>query len=107
MYGQTAEKNTDRPTPRPTVVTGPNGTPIGMADLPPPQTARWVMRRKAEVVAAVRGGLLTREEACERWALTAEELLSWENLVDRYGVRALRATRLQQYRNGDTRSSQR
>ena len=65
------------------------------------------MRRKAEVVAAVRGGLLTKEEACELWALTPEELTSWENLIDRYGVRALRATRLQQYRNGTPSGSAR
>ena len=31
--------------------------------LPPPETKRWVMRRKAQVVAAVRSGLLTFEEA--------------------------------------------
>ncbi len=34
--------------------------------LPSPDTRRWVMRRKAQVVAAVRGGLRgTFEEACE------------------------------------------
>ncbi|NTB71722.1 DUF1153 domain-containing protein, partial [Agrobacterium tumefaciens] len=30
----------------------------------------------AEVVAAVRGGLLSLEEACERYTLTVEEFLS-------------------------------
>jgi len=36
-------------------VIGPTGAPLTIADLPPPNTGRWVIRRKAEVVAAVRG----------------------------------------------------
>lgn len=87
-------------------VTGPNGTAIGLDDLPAPDTTRWVMRRKAEVVSAVRGGLLTAEEACARWNLTPEELESWQRLIDRYGVRGLRATRLQQYRGIARRTGQ-
>src|SRR6185369_12974978 len=47
-------------------VIGPDGSPLTVADLPPKDTKRWVIRRKAEVVAAVRGGLLSLEEACER-----------------------------------------
>ena len=46
-------------------VIGPDGSPLTIADLPPKDTKRWVIRRKAEVVAAVRGGLLSLEEACE------------------------------------------
>src|SRR5215468_5840731 len=42
-----------------------------------PTPKRWVIRRKAEVVAAVRDGLLTLEEACSRYMLTVEEFLSW------------------------------
>ena len=83
---------------RPGQVIGPLGEPLTLADLPAPETKRWVVRRKAEVVSAVRGGLLTTEEACERWNLSIEELESWHRLIDRYGVRGLRATRLQQYR---------
>ncbi len=37
-------------------VIGPDGSPLTVADLPPKDTKRWVIRRKAEVVAAVRGG---------------------------------------------------
>ena len=59
---------------RPNSVIGPSGEPLTIADLPPPQTKRWVIRRKAEVVAAVRGGLLTLEEACERYSLSSEEI---------------------------------
>ena len=83
---------------RPTTVIGPSGEPLTISDLPPPETKRWVIRRKAEVVAAVRGGLLTLEEACERYSLSSEEFTSWQRLIDRHGVRGLRTTRLQEYR---------
>jgi predicted Rossmann-fold nucleotide-binding protein len=69
--------------------------------LPPPDTRRWVMRRKAQVVAAVRGGLLTFEEACQRYSLSEEEFKNWMSLLDTYGVRGLRATRMQEYRHGE------
>ncbi len=83
---------------RATEVVGPDGTLLSLEDLPPQDTQRWVMRRKAEVVAAVRGRMLTVEEACERWNLSEEEFASWQRLIDRHGVRGLRATRIQQYR---------
>ena len=44
---------------RPDSVIGPAGRPMTINDLPPPNTKRWVVRRKAEVVTAVRAGLLT------------------------------------------------
>ncbi len=80
-------------------VLGPAGRPITMADLPPPGTKRWVMRRKAEVVAGVRAGLISLEDACERYRLSVEEFLSWQRLIEDYGMRGLRATRIQKYRN--------
>ena len=79
-------------------VIGPDGAPLTIADLPPKTTKRWVIRRKAEVVAAVRGGLLSLESACERYTLTEEEYASWERAIDRHGMQGLRATKLQQYR---------
>ena len=78
-----------------TTVMGPKGTWLSLADLPAPDTKRWVPRRKAEVVAAVRGGLLSLEDACERYALTVEEFLSWQRNVERYGLPGLRATHQQ------------
>ena len=80
-------------------VIGPTGAPLTLADLPPPNTQRWVIRRKAEVVAAVRGGLLSLDEACTRYSLTNEEFLAWQRAIDRFGLAGLRATRVQQYRN--------
>jgi hypothetical protein len=60
--------------PRMKHVIGPDGGLLTIADLPAPETKRWVIRRKAVVVAAVRGGLLTLAEACTRYALTVDEL---------------------------------
>lgn len=85
--------------PRVSYVIGPDGSPLTLADLPPASTRRWVIRRKAEVVAAVRGGLLTLEDACARYTLTVEEFLAWQRAIDRHGLAGLRATRVQQYRN--------
>ncbi|GJM03912.1 MAG: hypothetical protein DHS20C08_24130 [Rhodomicrobium sp.] len=84
--------------PRARFVIGPDGSPLTIADLPPKNTRRWVIRRKAEVVAAVRGGLLSLEEACERYKLTVEEFLSWQSSIDKHGLAGLRATRIQDYR---------
>lgn len=84
---------------RPAVVTGPLGEPLTLADLPPLDTVRWVIRRKAEVVAAVNGGMLTIVEACERYDLTLEEFASWQRAVDRSGLAGLRVTRVQHYRD--------
>jgi hypothetical protein len=78
-------------------VTGLDGRRLTLADLPLPDTKRWVIRRKAEVVAAVRGGLLSLEEACSRYALNHEEFLSWQNCIDRFGLAGLRTTRIQFY----------
>lgn len=71
---------------------------VSLESLPPPATKRWVIRRKAEVVAAVRAGILTLEEACARYTLSVEEFLSWQRLVDSHGLPGLRVTRLQDYR---------
>ena len=79
-------------------VIGPTGAPLTLSALPPANTERWVIRRKAEVVAAVRGGLLTLDDACDRYRLTNEEFLTWQKSIDRHGLAGLRTTRLQQYR---------
>jgi hypothetical protein len=84
--------------PRVKYVIGPDGSPLTVADLPPVTTKRWVIRRKAEVVAAVRGGLISLEEACNRYTLTVDEFLSWQMSIDQYGLAGLRTTRIQQYR---------
>lgn len=67
-------------------------------DLPAPNTKRWVIRRKAQVVVAVRSGIISLNDACHRYNLSIEEFLSWQRLIDRHGIGGLRATRIQQYR---------
>ncbi len=79
-------------------VIGPTYAPLTMADLPSANTVRWVPHRKAEVVAAVLGGLLTLDEACARYSLTHDEFLSWRRAIDFHGLAGLRTTRIQQYR---------
>jgi hypothetical protein len=78
--------------PRVRYVVGPDGGPLTIG------TKRWVIRRKAEVVAAVRGGLLSLEDACKRYRLTVDEFLSWQRSIERHGLPGLRATRIQDYR---------
>ncbi|WP_409020304.1 DUF1153 domain-containing protein [Brevundimonas vesicularis] len=80
-------------------VVGPTGTPLTLRDLPPADTNRWVIRRKAEVVAAVRGGLISLEDALERYRLTAEEFIAWQQAIDKWGMQGLRTTRIQSYRD--------
>jgi hypothetical protein len=75
-----------------------DGSSLTMADLPAPGPTRWVIRRKARVVAAVRDGLLSLEEACSRYMLTIDEIRAWQSPFDQHGVAGLRATRIQQYR---------
>jgi hypothetical protein len=69
-----------------------------MDDLPPANTTRWVARRKAAVVAAVRSGRITMEEALRRYQLSEEEFLSWQSAFETHGLAGLRATRVQHYR---------
>ena len=69
-----------------------------MESLPPPNTKRWVIRRKAAVVAAVRTGAISIEEACRCYQLSEEEFRSWERALEIHGIAGLRATRIQQYR---------
>ena len=75
-------------------VVGPYGHPLSIADLPPRDTKRWVIRRKAELVAAVRGGLLSAS------AMTSLSMssFSWQRSIELHGLPGLRATRVQDYR---------
>ena len=84
---------------RPAQVIGPLGEPLTLDSLPPRNTRRWVVRRKAEVVAAVNGGLLSVDEVCDRYSLSLEEFASWQRAVDRSGMPGLRVTRIQHYKS--------
>jgi Protein of unknown function (DUF1153) len=82
----------------PRQVTLPDGTILSRADLPPPETRRWVASRKAIVVNAVIYGLLPQAEALERYALSEEEFEIWRRAVETHGVKGLKVTAIQKYR---------
>jgi hypothetical protein len=86
--------------PAKSYVLGPDGEPLTVANLPPANTLRWIARRKAVVVSAVRGGLITLYEAMNRYNLTAEEFLTWEQALQVGGLKALRVKSGRTHRDG-------
>jgi hypothetical protein len=87
------------PIKRTSYVMAVDGGPLVLSDLPGPNHKRWVIRHKANLVAAVRGGLISLEDACKRYDLSTDEFLSWQRLFERFGMLGLRTTRSQQYRD--------
>ncbi|HET6526818.1 DUF1153 domain-containing protein [Sphingopyxis sp.] len=83
---------------RPTSVAGPAG-PLTIDDLPPPTAGYWVAHRKAELLAAIDGGLIGLADACARYRLSDEELESWRRTLDRAGIAGLRVTKAGSMRN--------
>lgn len=77
---------------------GPTGDDLTIENLPPANTTRWVARRKAEVVAAVHTGLITLDQACQRYSLSIDEFRTWQRLISHHGLKGLRVTRVKQYR---------
>lgn len=72
-----------------------------IAFLPPPNTQRWVKSRKLAVIKAIEGGILSDEQACQRYSLSQEELNSWKAALNRHGPGALRTTHLNRYRRAE------
>ena len=79
-------------------ICGPTGNQLTVNNLPNPNTTRWVIRRKAEVVAGVRGGLISLKEALLRYNLSLDEFRSWQRLFENHGMRGLRTTKTNMYR---------
>jgi len=69
-----------------------------IGQLPPPDTKRWVINRKAAVVWAVHHGTITLDHACHLYNISTEEFLNWQRLLERHGVPGLRVLQAQQYR---------
>ena len=65
---------------RPARVIGADGRPLTLADLPA-RDVRWSKKRKAQVVAAVRGNLISFDEAVRRYGLSPDEFIGWESEV--------------------------
>ena len=78
---------------RGSLVLGPNGNVLTIADLPISAKVRWVPRRKAEVVSAVAGGLLTMSDACTRYAVSVEEFCQWRKDWASGGLKYLQVSR--------------
>ena len=72
---------------------------LSLADLPDSHDTRWVMSRKAKLIEAIHAGLISMEDAAERYRLTLDELAEWQDYFNRHGARGLRTTFLQQYRH--------
>lgn len=85
---------------------GGSAVPRALPELPSPDTKRWVVRRKAVVVQAVRNGAISLQEACRRYNLSVEEFLAWQRAIERYGIPGLRVTRLQIYRDTEEARSE-
>ncbi|MEM0987712.1 MAG: DUF1153 domain-containing protein [Pseudomonadota bacterium] len=79
-------------------VIGPDGEKMTVEDLPSPETRRWVPRRKARVVAAVEGGLISEEQALQRYAITPEEYDTWKAAMSKFGMRGLCVTQINRVR---------
>ena len=82
----------------PRAVTLPDGSIMTRADLPPPNTRRWVASRKLSVVKGVMSGLIPLKEVLEIYELSEEEYYSWQKGVEKHGLNALKTTSLQKYR---------
>ncbi|MGK7652893.1 MULTISPECIES: CtrA inhibitor SciP [unclassified Roseovarius] len=76
----------------PRAVTLPDGSVMTRADLPPPDTQRWVASRKLKVVRAVAHGLITQDEAQDLYQISAEEFQGWLDAVTRHGESGLKVT---------------
>ncbi len=72
--------------------------PVSVDNLPSPDTKRWHTHRKAQVVAGVHKGLISLEDACRRYRLSAEEFASWQRLIEDHGLLGLRVTYGKRYR---------
>jgi len=73
-------------------------TNSSIADPLPLAADRWVVRRKAALIEAVRNAEITLDEACRRYQLSPEEFTGWLAAFDKHGAPGLRVTRVQIYR---------
>ena len=82
----------------PRTITLPDGTTMSRADLPPPNTRRWVASRKGAVVRGVVYGLITRSDALKTYGLSEEEFDGWVGAVADHGEEALKVTAVKKFR---------
>ncbi|MFC4254326.1 DUF1153 domain-containing protein [Altererythrobacter xixiisoli] len=90
---------------RPHEVMGPHGEMLTIATLPSRTISRWVPARKAQVVYAVNGGLLSLDEALVRYSISLEEFIGWRRSIEQAGLHGLRVTQAQFYRSKRAKNS--
>ena len=79
-------------------IPGPDGRPLAVWDLPS-HNQRWTPLRKAKIIVAIRGGLISADEVCQRYKVALEELEIWQREFDRNGIKGLRVTRIKPRRS--------
>jgi len=77
-----------------------------IADLPSPGLSRWTPRCKLGVLNALDHGLITLDEACRRFELTAEEIEEWRGGFRRFGRAGLKTTTLRERRRAKIRAAE-
>jgi hypothetical protein len=82
-----------------TIVVGPCGDVLTRREMPQNFRLRWTARRKAEVVIAVETGILSLNEACERYIISPEEFFTWKNDYAHEGMESLRCNALKRQRD--------
>jgi hypothetical protein len=63
---------------------------------------RWTYQRKAKLIEAINDGFIDEAVAMSIHNISQEELSKWRKLYETHGAKGLRATRMQNYRRGDT-----
>ena len=87
---------------QPETIPGPDGRPLTVWDLPLSHDRRWTPLRKARIVVAVQGGLISADEVCRRYDLSMDELEIWQREFERSGTKGLRVTRIKRRQTPDT-----
>jgi hypothetical protein len=103
VSGHVMDKNRQETAPNSTANKPAEKNPFSLQQLaelalPPTFQGRWITKRKAWVIAHINLGKLTVEEACQRYHLSPDELLSWQRAFDRHGLNGLQATKEQSRR---------
>lgn len=74
------------------VVRNVDGGLITPGSLPPDSTRRWTPGRRATILLAVRGGLLTIADVDQRWRISPDEFAEWDRRFDGRSAKSLRVT---------------
>lgn len=75
-----------------------DGNAITVDDLPSDVDVRWGPGLKKKLVALVRAGLFSFEEAEKRYAISREELSGWIRKYEEHGPKGLHSMKTQQLR---------